>query len=163
MCEKLFTEFHYENFNINDSSCSSHPTEIDLCDVKAIVYANPTRTVRKIVTAFNIFHISMENNLSQLGMFSFLIFGCHLNGWGQIFFITFPFTIHCCNVKRMTFFWKWTVTGNKKWIVYDVRKRPWGQSIGPPQITLKMELHPKKIMLFLFRDFKGVIYCKLLP
>jgi len=43
-----------------------------------------------------------------------------------------------------------------------VRKRSWKHSSEPPQTTSKAGLHPKKIMLSVWWDFKGVIYYELL-
>ena len=57
------------------------------------------------------------------------------------------------------------MTGNEKWIQYNnvERKRPWGKQNEPPPTTPKAGLHPKKVMLCIWWDWKGVLYYKLLP
>lgn len=59
MCQKFFTIFHSEDFNINDVSCFDHLTEIDLYNVEATVDINSSQTVRTI--------FSIKKNLCQLG------------------------------------------------------------------------------------------------
>ena len=67
-----------------------------------------------------------------------------------------------CN-KNIPFF-KQTVTGNEKWILYhNVKwKRSWGRRNKPPSATPKAGLHPEKVMLYIWWDWKGVLYYELL-
>ena len=62
-------------------------------------------------------------------------------------------------------FLKQIVTGDEKWILYNnVKwKRSWGKQNEPPPTTPKAGLHPKKVMLCIWWDCKGVIYYELLP
>ncbi|XP_025161357.1 histone-lysine N-methyltransferase SETMAR-like [Harpegnathos saltator] len=57
------------------------------------------------------------------------------------------------------------VTGDENWFVYNdvTREIIWGHSSDLPLIPWKVGLHPKKIMLFVWWDFKGIIYHELLP
>ena len=43
------------------------------------------------------------------------------------------------------------------------QKRLWGKQNEPPPTTPKAGLHPKKVMLCIWWDWKGVLYYKLLP
>ena len=54
--------------------------------------------------------------------------------------------------------------GNEKWIVYNNREqnRSWGKWKETPPITQKAGLHPKKVMLCMWWDWKGVFYYELL-
>ena len=54
--------------------------------------------------------------------------------------------------------------GNEKWILYNnvERNRSWGKRNEPPQTTPKAGLHPKKVMLCIWWDWKGVLYYELL-
>ena len=56
------------------------------------------------------------------------------------------------------------MTGNKKWTLYKnvERKRSWGKGNEPPPTTPKASLHPKKVMLCKWWDWKGVLYYKLI-
>ena len=62
-------------------------------------------------------------------------------------------------------FLKQIVMGNEKWILHNnvERKRSWGKRNEPPPTTPKASLCPKKAMLYIWRDWKGVLYYELLP
>ena len=62
-------------------------------------------------------------------------------------------------------FLKQIVTGNEKWILYSKVgwKRSWGKQNEPPRTTPKASLHPKKVILCIWWDWKGVLYYELLP
>ena len=55
--------------------------------------------------------------------------------------------------------------GNEKRILYNnvEQKRSWGKLNEPPPTTPKAGLHPKKVMLCIWWDWKGVLYYKLFP
>ena len=56
------------------------------------------------------------------------------------------------------------MTGDEKWILYNnvEWKRSRGKRNEPPN-TPKAGLHPKKVMLCIWWDWKGVLYYELLP
>ena len=57
------------------------------------------------------------------------------------------------------------MTGNEKWILYfNVEwKRSWGQQNEPTPTTPKASLHPKKVMLCMWWEWKGVICYEIFP
>ena len=61
-------------------------------------------------------------------------------------------------------FLKQIVTGDEKWLLYNnvERKRSWGKWNEPPPTTPKAGLHPKKVMVCIWWDWKGVLYYQLL-
>jgi histone-lysine N-methyltransferase SETMAR len=62
-------------------------------------------------------------------------------------------------------FLKWVVTGDEKWVVYNNirRKRSWCDPGESSQSVAKADLHPKKVMLSVWWDWRGVLYFELLP
>ena len=60
---------------------------------------------------------------------------------------------------------KQIVMGDEKWILYNngEQKRSWGKLHEPPPTTPKAGLHPKKVILCIWWDWKGVLYYELLP
>ena len=56
-------------------------------------------------------------------------------------------------------FLKRTITGDEKWVVFDKpkRKRSWTKANEPSKTIPKADLHPKKVMLCIWWDWKGVI------
>ena len=62
-------------------------------------------------------------------------------------------------------FLKQIVTRHKKWILHDdlEQKRSWSKQNEPPPTTPKAGLHPKKVILHIWWDWKGALYYELLP
>lgn len=54
VCQKWFTTFLSGDFNINDILRCGRPTKVDSSDVKEMVKANSSRTIRGISTSLNI-------------------------------------------------------------------------------------------------------------
>ena len=56
------------------------------------------------------------------------------------------------------------MTGDEKWVLYKntQRKRQWLDRNQSPQPVPKQELHPKKVMLSLWWDMRGLIHYELL-
>ena len=54
--------------------------------------------------------------------------------------------------------------GDQKWILYNnvEWKRLWGKRNEPPPTTPKAGLHPKKVIVCIWWDWKGVLYYELL-
>ena len=61
------------------------------------------------------------------------------------------------SLKRM-------ITGDEKWITYDnnVRKRSWSKPGEASQTVAKPVLTPRKVMLSVWWDWKGIVYHELL-
>lgn len=62
-------------------------------------------------------------------------------------------------------FLKRLVTGDEKWVVYNniKRKKSWSKPGESSQTVAKSELHPQKVLLCIWWDWKGVVYYELLP
>lgn len=165
VCQKWFAKFRCGDFNLDDAPRSGRPNESDSSDVEALVKQNPSYTVREMASTLNISHTTVENYLRKLGFIS------RLNVWvpHKLTEANLLTRVSTCDslLKRQTNhpFLKQMVTSDEKWIVYDnvIRKRSWGQIGDPPKSSPKAGLHPKKIMLSVWWDFKGIIYYELLP
>jgi len=162
VCQKWFAKFRSGDFDVNDAPRSGRPTEINSSDVKAIIDENPFQSVREIAATLNISHTSVENHLRQLGY----VFRDNVWMPHELTEANLATRISICDSlqKRQENdpFLKRMVTGGEKWIVYDnvARKRSWEHSSEP---QTSKGLHPKKIIIFIWWDFKGVIYYELLP
>lgn len=61
-------------------------------------------------------------------------------------------------------FWKRIVTGDEKWVLYENPKRK-NQWLSPGQVpipTFKPGLHPKKALLCIWWDYRGIIHLEML-
>ncbi|GFS59289.1 histone-lysine N-methyltransferase SETMAR [Trichonephila clavipes] len=59
---------------------------------------------------------------------------------------------------------KWIVTGDEKWVTYDniVRKQSWSKRGEAVQTVAKPGLTARKVLLCIWRNWKGIIYYELL-
>ena len=57
------------------------------------------------------------------------------------------------------------MASDEKWVPYNTveQKRSWGKRSEPPPTTPKAGLHPKKVMLYVWWHWKGVLYYELIP
>ena len=56
-------------------------------------------------------------------------------------------------------------SGDEKWVVYNnVKcKRSWSKKDESAQTTSKPDIHQRRLMLFVWWDFKAIVYLELLP
>ena len=69
-------------------------------------------------------------------------------------------------IRRRTTQWlRDIITGDEKWVLYvnHSRKRQWVPASEPALPDESSGPHPKKIMLSIFWDYKGIIWYELLP
>ena len=121
--------------------------------------------MREIADIPKISKSSVENHLHQLGyVTSFDVWVPHkLSEKNLLDRISACDSLPKCNENVAVL--EQIVTDNEKWILYNSveRKRSWGKQNEPPPTTPKAGLHPKKVMLCIWWDWKGVLYYELLP
>ena len=61
-------------------------------------------------------------------------------------------------------FLKKLITGDESWILYDNtgRKRSWSSRVKCPPTVARPGLHPKKVLLSIWWDWKGILYYQVL-
>lgn len=140
------------NLLVQDVPC--WPTEIN--NKMELVDTNPHYMTSMITDILQISKMSVENYLHQLSYVSSSIFRYHIKWMRLTLPNRFLSAIHCKNGKKMILFGMMTV--DKKWTINNHVK-----CSKPPQTTSKAELIPKKVMLSVWGDWKGVVFHKLLP
>lgn len=164
VCQKLFKRFRDGNFDLEDSARSGRPVEVDSGEIKAILDSDSRKSTTDIATALNISESSVKNHLHQLGYVS------RLNVWVPhvLTEANLIARISICELLKKRLenesFLSRIVTGDEKWVLYEnvQRKRSWQHSRELPNTTAKAGLHPKKVMLSIWWDYKGVIFYELL-
>lgn len=157
-CQKWFAKFRAGDLSLNDAPRSGRPVEVDSDQIKTLLENNQRYTMREIANILKISKTSVENYLHQLGYVSrFDVWLPHeLSEKNLLDRISVCDSLLKRN-KNLPFL-KQIVTGDEKWILYNnlERKRSWGKRNEP-------RLHPTKVMLCIWWDWKGVLFYELLP
>ncbi|XP_018393383.1 PREDICTED: histone-lysine N-methyltransferase SETMAR-like [Cyphomyrmex costatus] len=140
--QKWFAKFRSGDTSLEDGPRSGRPTEVDSNDIKALVEQDRTLKVREIAETLKI----AQADRGEPGQ-------PHIH---------LQFTSEAARKRPVS---QRIVTGDEKWITYYniVRKRSWGTAGEPPNATPKAGLHPKKILLSIWWDHRGLLFYELLP
>ena len=164
MCQKWFLKFPPGDFSLDNASRSGRPAEVDSDQIETLIENNKCYTPQEIANILKTSKSSVENHLYQLGYVNcFDVWVPRKLGKENL-----PDRISTCDSllkhNKNVPFLKQIVTGDEKWILYNnvEQKRSWGKQNEPPPTTRKASLHPKKVMLCVWWDWKGVLYCELL-
>ena len=154
-CQKWFVKFRAGDFLLDNATLSSR--QLKLIVIETLIENNQRYTMREIADILKKSKSSIENHLHRLS-------------YVNRFDVQVPHkSISACDslLKRNENipFLKQIVTGDEKRTLYNnvERKRSWGKGNEPPPTTPKAGLHPKKVMLCMWWDWKGVLYYELLP
>lgn len=162
---KWFARFRTGNFELEDVKRTGRPSTVDDDQIQQLVTVNPHSTTRDIANTLGISHTSVSNHLGAAGYVSRndIWVPHNLTEKNLLDRISISDSLLKRNVNDP--FLKRLITGDEKWVLYNnaVRKKSWGKRSDPPLTTPKAGLHPKKVMLCIWWDWKGVLYYELLP
>lgn len=162
---RWYLRFDNGDYSLEDQTHPGRPVELDIDALQALVKSDPRQTTRCLASALGCDQSTVDRHLNELG-------------YRNILGALVPHVLSpeqknhrvdiCMSLfsKQRRFEWlDYLITGDEKWVLYVnmARKREW---IGPgdqPSPTSKAELHPKKVMLCLWWDVRGIIYWELLP
>ncbi|XP_018349831.1 PREDICTED: histone-lysine N-methyltransferase SETMAR-like [Trachymyrmex septentrionalis] len=151
--------------NIEDAPRSGRPVTTDVDQITALIGSDRQITVREIAAKLNIGKSVVSKHLNKLQIIKKLdVWVPHdLTEKNRINRISISDLLY----KRNEYdpFLKRIITGDEKWIIYNnvERKRSWSKRGEPPSTTPKAGLHPKKVMLCIWWNWKGIVYYELLP
>ena len=133
--------------------------------IRTLIKNNPRQTTRHIAEIAHISHTTVVTRLKALGFVSrYDVWVPHdLTEKNLMDRISISDSLLRRN-KNDPFF-KRLITGDEKWVLYNnvQRKRSWGKQNESLLTTAKDSLRPKKVMLCIWWDWKGVLYHELLP
>ncbi|XP_066864385.1 histone-lysine N-methyltransferase SETMAR-like [Kogia breviceps] len=165
MCQKWLEKFCAGDFSLENTPWSGRPVEVDSYQIETLIENNQRYTTREIANTLKISKSSAENHLHQLAyVHHFDVWVPHkLNGKNILDRISTCDSLLKCkeNVPLL----KKIVAGTEKWKLYHnvEQKSSWGKRNEAPPTTPKAGLHPKKVMLCIWWDWKGVLFYALLP
>lgn len=164
-CRKWFRRFREGNFDVKDAIRTGRPVTTDDAEMKKLVQSDCHASTRQLALTLAMSATNVSRHLKNLGMVR------KLDVWvpHALSDKNLQDRISACEalLKRneKASFLKQIITGDEKWIHYNNvgRKRSWSMTDEAPQTVAKAGLHPKKIMLSVWWDYKGVLYYELLP
>lgn len=163
-CQRWFRRFKSGNFDISERRGGSS-SNLNNNVLLSLIEEYPMRTTRDLGDNLQVSHTTIATHLHELGK---------VNRQG----LWIP---HCLSesnkmnrlltcsslLKRFNneIFLKRIVTGDEKWVCYVniKRKKQWLTPGQKPIPTAKAGLHPRRIMMSVWWDYRGIIYFELLP
>ncbi|XP_018046256.1 PREDICTED: histone-lysine N-methyltransferase SETMAR-like [Atta colombica] len=162
---KWFARFKAGDFNLEDQERPGRPSTTDEDQIKTLMENNPHYTTRKLAEMLNMSKSTIHKHFVKLGYINrFDVWVPHdLTEKNLMDRISICDSLYKRNEE--TPFLKQVVTGDEKWIIYNnvERKRSRGKRNESPLAIPKAGLHPKKVMLCVWWDWKGILYYELLP
>lgn len=162
---RWFVKFKSSDFSLEDKPRPGRPSAFNENMLQKLIVKNPRLTVQEIAEELQIPKSTIHDNFKKLGFISrYDIWVPHnLTEKNRIA------RIMACEslLKRNEDvpFLRRIITGDEKWVQYKnvTRKRSWGKANETPLTTPKADLHPRKVLLSVWWDFKGIVHYELLP
>lgn len=159
-----FQRFRGGDYAIEDRPRSGRPQTVDTDQIITVVDANPHLSLAEISDMLDISEGSAHAHLISSG------YRNRADVWvpHELSERALMERINTCALllekENEAPFLKRMITGDEKLIVYNnvVRRRSWSAKRSEPQTVAKAGLHPKKVMLCIWWDCKGVVYFELL-
>ena len=143
---------------------SGRPVEVDSDEIETLIENNQHYATWEIADMLKIYKSSVENHLHKLGYVNrFDVWVPHKLSKKNLLDHNSP-CVSLLKRNEKVLFLKQIVIGDEKWILYNnvEWKRSWSKRNEPPPTTPKAGLHPKKVMLCIWWDWKLVLYYELL-
>lgn len=163
-CQNWFARFRAGDYDIEDKERAGRPIEANDALLEELLEQDPRRSSRQLASDMSVSHTTVLNRLQALGKVQ------RVGKWvpHKLSEVNISQRLStcislACRQKKKSFLWK-IVTGDEKWIYYDnpVYKKQWLTPGQAAQHTPLAEIHPKKVMLSVWWDQKGIIYYELL-
>lgn len=163
-CRDWFAKFKSGDFSLEDNERSGRPPELNDEALLELVKSNSRLSTTEMATTLRSSHATISRHLLVLG------FKQKYGKWlpHQLTDDQRETRVTICTsllTRRRTTQWlRNVITGDEKWVLYinHSRKRQWVQAGERALPDESPGPHPKKIMLSIFWDYKGVIWYELL-
>jgi histone-lysine N-methyltransferase SETMAR len=164
-CQRWFMRFRSGDIDLEDAPRSGGPVTTNDDEILALVQHNRNLTTQEIADELNIHRTTIGYRLKKLGYVKKLDVWIPHKLSEKNLLDRILISESLLNRQKLEGFLKRLITGDEKWIMYDniKRKKSWCSPGQPTQTVAKADLHPKKVMLCVWWDWKGVVYYELLP
>ncbi len=163
-CRRWFNKFRSTDTSLTDKARSGRPVDFDDEALQALLDADSRQTTRELAEQLNCSHSTVERHLHALGKM-------HKNGRLVPHQLSKDNLVQRASIcasllfrQKHEPFLDRIVTGDEKWVCYVnvCRRTQWLDPGQQPFQDIKPDLHPKKIILCIWWDMKGIIYFELL-
>ena len=167
---KWFSRFKDENFDLNDAPRAGRTSGFDEERLSALIHDCPRYSTRELADIMECDHSTIVRHLSSMGKVQKL--GAWVphslsenNKMQRVSISTSLISRHYQAEQRHQSFLSRIVTGDEKWCVYVnfKRRKQWLSPDKTPAPRVKAEVHPRKVLLCVWWDQKGVLHYELLP
>ncbi|XP_014471358.1 PREDICTED: histone-lysine N-methyltransferase SETMAR-like [Dinoponera quadriceps] len=163
--KRWFQRFRSGNMDVEDKARSGRPIVENVDKIMEIVESDQHVSTYSIAQELKISQKTVWNHLHKAG------FKKKLDVWvpHELTQKNLLDRIDACDslLKRneIDLFLKRMVTVDEKWVTYEnnSRKRSWSNRGEPAQTIAKPRLMAKKVLLYVWWDWKGIIHYELLP
>lgn len=159
-----FRKFQTGDFSLEEKSRSGRPSVVDNDVLKTLVEADPRLTLDEMATKMECGSETIRRHLEEIGkVHKHGVWVPHkLSEKNKIQRSTISSSLLLRNNREP--FLDRIITGDEKWVLYvNIRKRKqWLNRGQTPLPTPKDGIHPKKIMLCIWWDMRGVVHWEFL-
>ncbi|XP_053211559.1 histone-lysine N-methyltransferase SETMAR-like [Panonychus citri] len=164
-CRRWFVKFRNGNFEVKRSPGQGRKMTLNLDHLREIIQSNPRQSTRELAIVLNVCQKTISNGLKKIN------FTNKRGTWIPHDLSDANKALRLSIVRTLVQRFKTdpfldrVVTCDEKWVLYNnvhLRKQwlPKGQS---PESTPLPGLHPKKVLISVFWDYRGIIHYELLP
>ncbi|XP_053206260.1 histone-lysine N-methyltransferase SETMAR-like [Panonychus citri] len=164
-CQRWFQKFKNGHFEVNDSPGRGRKLTLDIELLGQKISENPRQTTRELATILNCAQQTIVNGLKRLGL------TCKRGTWvpHELTSSNKELRVSICRSllerQKIDPFLERVITCDEKWVLYDNVHchKQWLPKGQLPVPTAQPGLHPKKVLISVFWDYKGIVHFELLP
>lgn len=167
--QKWFSRFRDGNFDLNDTERAGRPVTFDEELLNKLIHEDPRHSTRELAEQMNCHHSTVAEHLHSMGKVQKFgawvpyVLNDNIRNQRSTIVAGLLARHRATHGHNERFLYR-IITGDEKWCLY-VNMKQRKQWLSPDkQATprVKQALHPKKKMLSVFWDWKGIIYYELL-
>ena len=163
-CRRWFAKFRSADYSLKNLPRGRPLIVVDNKELEALVESDPRQTLHEMAATIKCSHETIRQHLQQIGkVLKEGVWVPHkLSDQNRVQRATIAASLLARNTTQP--FLDRIVTGDEKWVLNAniKKKRQWLSSGRTPGPTPKPGLHPKKIMLCIWCDIRGVVHWELL-
>lgn len=164
-CRRWFVKFRSGNFEVKRSPGQGRKMTLNLDDLRETVQLNPRQSTRELSVILNVCQKTICNGLKRIEFVN------KRGTWIPHILSEGNKSLRVSIVRgllerfKVESFLDRVVTCDEKWVLYNNihLSNQWLPKDQSPDPTPRPGLHPKKVLISVFWDYRGIIHYELLP